>query len=148
MTARSWFPGRADYERFIASQGSTSASVQKSTGTSAMSVKSQAPVWLADSGASSHITGDSTLFSSLRDLVTPFQVKVADGGLSPVTGLGNLSISSTLPLSNVMHAPRFALNWISISQITRDLRCRAIFYDQYFVLQDLQTMRQIGGGLE
>jgi hypothetical protein len=94
-----------------------------------MSVKSQALVWLADSGASSHITGDSTLFLSLCDLVTSFQVKVVDGGLSSVTGLRNISISSTLPLSNIMHAPRFAVNLMFISQITTYLSCRAIFYD-------------------
>lgn len=93
--------------------------------------------WIADSGASLHITGNASQFSSLHKLSNPFNVRVADGSLSPITAQGIVPVSETLSLHDVLHAPEFALSLLSISQITKALNCRAVFYQSFFVLQNL-----------
>ena len=50
--------------------------------------------WFLDSGASFHMTPDSTQLSSLSSLDHPLVVQTANGTSLPVTGRGVLSTSS------------------------------------------------------
>jgi transposase InsO family protein len=102
--------------------------------------------WIIDSGASDHMTGISSLFSSYKLCSNREKVRIANGSLSSVSGKGSISVSPSMSLSSVLHIPDFAANLLSIARITRELNCRAIFYSDYCFFQDLVTGRIIGSG--
>ncbi|KAF3782241.1 hypothetical protein EJ110_NYTH28026 [Nymphaea thermarum] len=104
--------------------------------------------WLIDSGASTHLCGDKTQFTSYVPAPPGRSVILADGKYSPVVGHGKVQLTSLLPLQHVLHAPEFPHSLLSISQITRDLNCRAIFDSSSLVFQDILTGRVIGSGRE
>jgi len=51
-----------------------------------------------------------------------------------------------MSLSFVLHVPKFAINLLSISRITRDLNCLSFFFPSYCVFQDIATKKTIGLG--
>jgi hypothetical protein len=87
--------------------------------------------WVIDSGASDHMTGMSSLFSSYNPCSSKEKVRIADGSLSPVSGKGSISVTPYMSLSFVLHVPDFATNLLSIARITCELNCRVIFYSHY-----------------
>ncbi|KAF3771768.1 hypothetical protein EJ110_NYTH59646 [Nymphaea thermarum] len=95
--------------------------------------------WLIDSGASTHLCGDKAQFTSYVS---------APPGRSVILADGKVQLTSSLPLQHVLHAPEFPHSLLSISQITRDLHCRAIFDSSSLVFQDILTGRVIGSGRE
>ncbi|KAF3772825.1 Retrovirus-related Pol polyprotein from transposon TNT 1-94 [Nymphaea thermarum] len=105
--------------------------------------------WLIDSGASTHLCGDKAQFTSYVSAPPGRSVILADGKYSPVVGQGEVQLTSSLPLQHVLlHAPEFPHSLLSISQITRDLHCRAIFDSSSLVFQDILTGRVIDSGRE
>lgn len=97
--------------------------------------------WLIDSGASSHKSGNSSLFSTLH-LVT-HHVVLTDGSSRPVTAKGTLH--STTSLSYV---PNFPFNLLSVNQLTKVLNCSITFSPTSCVMQDLTTKKMISSGHE
>lgn len=55
-------------------------------------------------------------------------VKIAYGTFSTIVGVGSIPVSKTLTLHNVLHVPNLSCNLLSISKLTQDLNCLAIFY--------------------
>ncbi|KAJ7951046.1 Retrovirus-related Pol polyprotein from transposon TNT 1-94 [Quillaja saponaria] len=104
--------------------------------------------WIIDSGASDHMTGTSRNFSTYFPCSGKDKVRVADGSLSTISGKGSIQCTPTLPLSSVLHVPKFSMNLLSISSITRDLNCQAIFDSCCCKFQELGTGRTIGYGKE
>ena len=104
--------------------------------------------WIIDSGASSHMTGLSTILTSYRPETSIPDVRIADGRSCPVLGSGQSSATSSLPLQNVLYIPGFPANLLSISAITKALHCGVFYYPQQWVFQDLDTGRRIGLGRE
>ncbi|KAL0316464.1 UNVERIFIED_CONTAM: Retrovirus-related Pol polyprotein from transposon RE2 [Sesamum radiatum] len=51
-----------------------------------------------------------------------------------------------LTLTNVLFAPKFPVNLLSVSQLTKTHNCSVTFSPSYSVIQDLQTRRTIGTG--
>jgi hypothetical protein len=68
--------------------------------------------WIIDSGASGHVTGTVTEFSSYTRLAVPLSVKTVDGTDQPVVGKGTVNCTNTLTLSKVLHAPSFPVNLV------------------------------------
>ena len=62
---------------------------------------SQEP-WIIDSGASDHMTGRHNLFYSYTPCNNKV-IKIADGSLSSVAGIGNIRLSQNLILKSVLH---------------------------------------------
>ena len=61
-------------------------------------------IWVIDLGATDHMTSIPSLINSL--IPSPFKsVQVANGTSMSISGSGNVSFSSTLPLSSVLLAP-------------------------------------------
>ncbi|KAJ7950679.1 Retrovirus-related Pol polyprotein from transposon TNT 1-94 [Quillaja saponaria] len=104
--------------------------------------------WIIDSGASDHMTGTSRNFSTYFPCSGKDKVRVADGSLSTISGKGSIQCTPTLPLSSVLHIPKFSMNLLSISSITRDLNCQAILDSSCCKFQELGTGRTIGYGKE
>ena len=52
-----------------------------------------------------------------------------------------------MPLSSVLHVPSFPLNLLSISCITNELNCAAIFYPTWCLFMELGTWKILGTGI-
>ncbi|KAF8387842.1 hypothetical protein HHK36_026503 [Tetracentron sinense] len=63
--------------------------------------------WVIDSGVSAHITGESTLFSSLDKSVPSSSMALADGSSSSVEGHGTLLVNERMLESYVIARDRF-----------------------------------------
>ena len=98
--------------------------------TVALSCKTSDPScsWIIDSRATEHMTSSSQLFSSCSPCAGNKKIKIDDGSLSVIAGMGSVIISPTLTLHKVLHIPNLSCNFLSISKLTSDLKCRANFF--------------------
>jgi transposase InsO family protein len=106
---------------------------------------SSSPSWVIDSGASDHMTGNSSLLSHTSSPCSPSFVTVANGTKTPVQGKGTVT-TSDLTLSDVLYLPEFPFNLLSVHKLTLALNCSVAFYLSHCEFQDLKTKRMIGGG--
>jgi hypothetical protein len=60
------------------------------------------------------VTDATKEFSSYSHLAVPEIIQTADGMAQPVVGKGIVKCTNTLALSNVLHAPSFPINLLSI----------------------------------
>jgi predicted aspartyl protease len=76
-------------------------------------------MWLIDSGASRHMTGDRKNFSSMKEKETPHKVELGDNNSYAVKGIGQATIKmescNSIHLSNVLYVPGLKKNLVSIS---------------------------------
>ncbi|RDX87989.1 hypothetical protein CR513_30468, partial [Mucuna pruriens] len=127
------------------SQSSASPSV--STACISHSMESQGS-WIIDSGASDHISGHDSVFSSISSPEFPHFISLANGSKMVSQGVGQVSLSSSISLNSMLYIPRCSYNLISLSQLTRSLNCLVTFYADSFVIQDQNTGQLIGEGHE
>jgi hypothetical protein len=104
--------------------------------------------WIIDSGSTDHMTHESSNFSSYNTHPSKRCVKTANGSSSAVSGVGSLPLTSSISLSTVLHVPHLSGKLLSISQITKELKCSVTFFDTHCVFQDLLTGTMIGLGRE
>lgn len=102
--------------------------------------------WIIDSGASRHVTGAQNEFLTYTHMVTPESIQIADGTTQPVIGRGSVKCTESLTLSNVLHAPSFPVNLLSISAIILNLKCTVSFDIPKVIFQEKGTGRQLGTG--
>ena len=112
----------------------------------ALSCKKSNPYcsWIIDSGATDHMTGSSKLFCSYNPCAGNKKIKIADGSLSAIAGIGSIVISPSLTLHKVLHVPNLSCNLLSISKLTSDLKCQVYFFPSYCEFQELTSGRTIG----
>ena len=93
---------------------------------SIFSATSKNKTWIIDTGASDHMTRDS---SQLKYVLTSSQlvISTANGSTSPITGEGSVILSNTLTLDIVLVVPSLEYNLLSVSQITSTLACTVTF---------------------
>ncbi|XP_059599280.1 retrovirus-related Pol polyprotein from transposon RE2 isoform X2 [Vitis vinifera] len=104
--------------------------------------------WIIDSGASDHMTGDISVLHDCSPCHENYKVRIADGSLSTLTGIGRVIISETLTLNQVLLVPKLSCNLLSISKLTRDLNCVAKFSSSHCLFQDLASGMMIGNAKE
>ena len=90
-----------------------------------------------DSGASDHITGDSSIFHTYKPCNDNVNVKIMDGSLSKVAGTGFVIISKTLTLHSILLVPNLDCNLLSISKLTLELNYVTKFFCDWCEFQDL-----------
>lgn len=88
---------------------------------------------------------DSRQVSSLKPLSQKY-VSTANGSSTNIIGEGSLSLISNLNLDNVLVVPLLDYNLLSISQITTTLSFAVMFWPNYCVFEDIQTMKMIDYG--
>jgi hypothetical protein len=76
-------------------------------------------MWIIDSGASRHMTGDRARLSNLNEKKTSYKVELGDKTTYPVEGFGQAAIKmktgNYVHLSNVLYVPGLEKNLVSIS---------------------------------
>uniref|UniRef100_A0A2N9IR39 Fibronectin type III-like domain-containing protein n=1 Tax=Fagus sylvatica TaxID=28930 RepID=A0A2N9IR39_FAGSY len=92
---------KAEYDSIL--QRASSSSMVASGNTCLHS--SSSPPWVIDSGASDHMTGNSSLLSNILNPCSPFSVTVANGTKTPVQGIGTVS-TPNLTFSNDLKTKR------------------------------------------
>ena len=90
------------------------------------------------------MTSKSQLVHTYTPSPSNKKIAVANGSLVTVAGFEDIYIAPTLILKNVLHVPKLSANLVSIQKLTHDLKCYAIFFPSYCVLQEQAR----GGGLD
>lgn len=95
-----------------------------------------APTWFPDTGANNHMTADDSSFANRQAYNGTDQVTVANGTTLPISGIGNMNIStpsSTFKLRNVL--PNLKANLLSVSRFTQDNDCLFEFNSSGFSIK-------------
>ena len=82
--------------------------------------------WIVDSGATSHMCNDESLFSKIKHLLNPQAVQVGDGHSVEAKSEGTVELKITLSsgvscckLSNVLYVPDLSYNLLSVSKAAK-----------------------------
>ena len=100
--------------------------------------------WIVDSGASYHMTEDSSILTDFQPCSSHSGVRIADGTISPVASIDSIHITEDLHLSSVLYVPKLNYNLLSISQITRDLNCLTKFHFNACAFQAVDSGKVVG----
>ena len=96
-------------------------------------VSSLSSEWVIDSGATYHMIGNSSLFSTFQSQPTTSIVTLADGSQSCVLGSDTIFPTPT-PLSSVLSLPDFSFNLVSVSKLTRACKCNVSFFNDFCLI--------------
>ena len=105
--------------------------------------------WIIDSGATRHMTSKETKLDysvSVKDLDK--QVHLPNGQATSVTQIGSCKVSIGDTLTNLLVVPDFKYDFLSVSQLTRQLNCSVNFFPEFCVFQDLSNGKVKGIGKE
>jgi len=100
--------------------------------------------WVLDSGASHHMSPDSSSFTSVSPL-SSIPVMTADGTPMPLANVGSV-VTPHLSLPNVYLIPKLKLNLASVGQICDSSDYLIMFSGSFCYVQDLQSQKLIGTG--
>uniref|UniRef100_A0ACD5ZUN6 Uncharacterized protein n=1 Tax=Avena sativa TaxID=4498 RepID=A0ACD5ZUN6_AVESA len=84
--------------------------------------------WILDSGASTHVTGRWSEFSSYAPNPPMHKetIQTTDGTYQPVKGVGMVKCTPSITLFSVLYAPSFPVSLVSTSALVYDIDCRII----------------------
>jgi hypothetical protein len=102
-------------------------------------------VWIIDTGASNHMTGDLRLLRDLK-VVQSCPVGLPNGEQAVATNEGIVTLEGGLKLVNVLYVPGLNCNLISVSQLTDDTNCIVQVTNSLCVVQDRTLKTLIGVG--
>jgi len=100
--------------------------------------------WVLNSGASHHMSPDSSSFTYVSPL-SSIPVMTADGTPMPLAGVGSV-VTPHLSLLNVYLIPKLKLNLASVSQICDSGDYLVMFSGSFCCVLDLQSQKLIGTG--
>lgn len=103
--------------------------------------------WIFDSGASSHICCDLSLFNSFT-YVHNRHVTLPNKATIPGLAIGSLSLTPKLQLNNVFYIPTFSVNLVSVSKLLQDTQISLTFFSKHFVIQEINLLKKIGRGIQ
>ncbi|KAL8120925.1 hypothetical protein AgCh_017922 [Apium graveolens] len=76
--------------------------------------------WIIDSGASDHIYSSMNLFHTVKQIDENSFITIPDGTKIQVTHVGNIKLNNLIELTDVLYAPSFKFNLISVSKLVRN----------------------------
>ena len=121
------------YQDSLRSQSTLITTIAESGNPNKCLVSSSSFEWVIDSGATDHMTGNSSLFSTFQSQPSPSTVTLADGSHSCVLGSDTIVPTPSIPLTSVLSLPKFSFNLMSVSKLTQALKCYISFFF-YFCL--------------
>ncbi|KAG9444821.1 hypothetical protein H6P81_016161 [Aristolochia fimbriata] len=83
-------------------------------------------VWYIDYGASHHISSDASLLTDSGSYNGPDQVMLSNRSGLPISAIGTLNLTPSLPLQGVLSVPSSLKNLLSVSKLTSDHNCQVI----------------------
>ena len=100
--------------------------------------------WVIDSNSTDHMTPKSQLFHTYTPSPSNKKIAMANGSLATIASFGDIYITPTLILKNVLHVQKLSTSLVSIQKLTHDLKCYVIFS----ILIVFFRNRARGGGLD
>lgn len=105
--------------------------------------------WVIDSGANQHFTKNESILTDVVDISDlKLSVDHPNGSSANIVKIGNLHLSDSLVLFDVLVVPGFNINLISVHKTIKDNKICIIFYESTCYLQDLQRNMTLGIGNE
>ena len=104
--------------------------------------------WVIDFGATDHMIGNSSLFTTFQSHPSTSTVTLAYGSKSCVLGSRTIHPTPLITLTSVLSLPQFSFNLIYVSKLTRTLVCSISFFPDHCLIQDLLMKWIIGRGHE
>ncbi|KAG9450564.1 hypothetical protein H6P81_010529 [Aristolochia fimbriata] len=117
---------------------------QGTSSASALSASSGKSSWIVDSGASNHMTFDSTIFMSTSSSSLS-AIYTADGSTLSVSYSGSVCTSCGIHLSDVFHVPTLSMNMLFVGQLC-DLGLDVVFSSVGCQVRDPSTGKVYGTG--
>ncbi|KAD6454947.1 hypothetical protein E3N88_09653 [Mikania micrantha] len=102
--------------------------------------------WIVDSGCTEHITPRIDILEGRIVSKNESPVTIPNGDIVPVEGKGSHLLQNGIRVQDVLHVPKFNYNLLSVSKLSRDLKCAITFFPEFFVMQGLRSRRLIGAG--
>ena len=105
--------------------------------------------WFPDSGASAHITNNTSQLQSAQPYLGNDQVMVGNGDFLPITHIGSIPLQvpqGILPLNDVLICPQITKYLLSVSKLTKDYPCEVTFDDESVFVKDKVTKQLITQG--
>lgn len=65
------------------------------------------------------------------------KVQLPTGSVASVSHTGNASLLSNHEISNILYIPDFKFNLLSVSKLTKELKCMVGFFPNFCIFQDL-----------
>ena len=79
--------------------------------------------WVIDFEATDHMTSNSSLCSTFQSQLSTSTITLAEGSQSCVLGSDTIFPIPSLPLSFILSLPNFSFNLMSVSKLSRALKC-------------------------
>lgn len=98
--------------------------------------------WIIDSGAYNHICSNKQLLHSLNLLSTPFQVTLPNKQIVSIIHSGTVHLNPYITLYNVLYAPDFHCNLLSVLKVLQDSNCLVHFTPTKCIFQ-CQTQQRV-----
>ena len=76
-------------------------------------------IWVVDLGVTYHMTGNRTLFTTLKLCQENLRVKIATRVFTKVEGIGIITLANHLRVHNVLFLPALTCNLVSVSKLTK-----------------------------
>nr|GMC53063.1 Retrovirus-related Pol polyprotein from transposon TNT 1-94 [Ipomoea batatas] len=102
-------------------------------------------LWIIDTGASRHVTGDSTWMTNAKDIFH-CHVGLPNGEIVVATQEGSVRLTDKITLNQVLYVPSLSCNLISVSQLNDDMQSSVHFNSYMCAIQD-QSREMIGTGV-
>lgn len=95
--------------------------------------------WIIDIGATNHMASNLDIVENKLEVagIHIKKVHLPNGEVSDVTNMGSCNVANAGRIDNVLYLPEFKHNLLSVSKITKEINCCAIFYLGFYLLQDL-----------
>ena len=87
--------------------------------------------WLINSGATDHMTGNSSLFTTFQSHPSTSTVTLIDESTSCILGLGTIHPTPLITLTTVLSLLQFSFNLIYVTKLTRALNCSISFFPNH-----------------
>jgi len=100
--------------------------------------------WILDPDATDHMTPVSSTLINHKVQCVKQQIKLLNGTMVDVEMVGDVRLLSDFQLTDVLVVPDFHFNLISVTKLTRDNNCVALFHLEFCIIQDCAT-RKIKG---
>ena len=135
------------YQKSLQSPSTLITAIVESGNPKTCLVSSSSSEWVIDSGATYHMTGNSSIFSTFQLQSSPSTVTLVDRSQSYVLGSDTI-FPTPIPLSFALSLPNFSFNLAFVSKLTQALKCCVSFFPDYCLFQNLMTKQIIGRGCE
>ncbi|KAF7833270.1 putative retroelement pol polyprotein [Senna tora] len=97
-------------------------------------------------GASSHITGNISLFSQIKEVKGSHTVNLPNGSVKNVSHIGEVVINSKILLKDVLYVPEFRYNLISVHRLAGSSDMKFIFDTAQCIMQYLLSSQVLAIG--